>query len=524
MGWTKGVVVGGVLAVAAMTASTVQAQTLNETVKQIVERPEFRHSYFGLEVYSLKTHKVLYTYNGDKLFTPGSTTKLLSVGTAMHLLGQDYRFHTVIYRTGKVVNGTLKGDLVLVAAGDPNLSGRMQEDGTLAYTKEDHSYGGFDATVVAGDPVAPLRSFADQIAKSGIRKVDGRVLIDISLFPEGEREGGSNVVISPIVVNDNVVDWTSTPGAKVGDPVTLKTAPEAPFLHFVNKATTAKEGTEPTIDSSVKESPDGSLEITVTGELPLGRGNLLGSTPVPVPSHFAQKMLVAVLEQKGITVANKSVSFPASTESYKAFYTPDNKVAEHVSAPLSEDAKVTLKVSQNLHAAMMPYLVGALIGKATDKIDRKGFDLEHDMLQGAGLDLSGAAQSDGAGGSAYFTPDFMVHYLAWYSEQPEAKVFHDALPILGKDGSLFNIQTQSPAVGKVFAKTGTYAIEDKLNHGLLITGKGLAGYTVTSDGEPVAFATYLNFVPVPLSTDAITRVAGQTLGEIAAAINQQKSH
>src|ERR1700735_491958 len=102
------------------------------------------------------------------------------------------------------------------------------------------------------------------------------------------------------------------------------------------------------------------------------------------------------------------------------WYQPRYRVAEHVSAPLAEEAKVTLKVSQNLHASMTPFILGAVVGKATTKIDQKGFALEHDFLTAAGLDLSGASQADGAGGaaSAYYTPDFMVHYLAYMDQQP----------------------------------------------------------------------------------------------------------
>ena len=34
----------------------------------------------------------------QRLFTPGSTTKLFTEGTALYLLGADYRFHTPLYR------------------------------------------------------------------------------------------------------------------------------------------------------------------------------------------------------------------------------------------------------------------------------------------------------------------------------------------------------------------------------------------------------------------------------------------
>jgi len=61
-------------------------------------------------------------------------------------------------------------------------------------------------------------------------------------------------------------------------------------------------------------------------------------------------------------------------------------------------------------------------------------------LQKAGLDTLGAQQGDGAGGDAHFTPEFMVAYLTYMSKQKDYQDFYNALPILGKDGTLFDIQ------------------------------------------------------------------------------------
>jgi D-alanyl-D-alanine carboxypeptidase len=89
---------------------------------------------------------VVYKLNESKLFVPGSTTKLLSEGTMLEILGADYRFHTKIYRTGPIAkDGTLQGDLVLVASGDLDLSNRIQPEDTLTFEDEDHSYGGPDS-------------------------------------------------------------------------------------------------------------------------------------------------------------------------------------------------------------------------------------------------------------------------------------------------------------------------------------------------------------------------------------------
>lgn len=87
-------------------------------------RPEFAHARFGIEFYSLDTGRTIYQLNSDQLLVPGSTTKLLTEGTALELLGGEYRLHTRVYRTGAIKkDGTLEGDIVVVAGGDPESLG-----------------------------------------------------------------------------------------------------------------------------------------------------------------------------------------------------------------------------------------------------------------------------------------------------------------------------------------------------------------------------------------------------------------
>ena len=125
--------------------------TLEQRIKKIMERPEFAHARFGIKFYSMDTGKIVYELNAQQLFVPGSTTKLLTEGTALELLGGDHRFRTRIYRTGPIrKDGTLDGDLILVASGDYDLSNRIQPDGTLTFEDEDHSYGGPDSKGLPG--------------------------------------------------------------------------------------------------------------------------------------------------------------------------------------------------------------------------------------------------------------------------------------------------------------------------------------------------------------------------------------
>jgi dihydroorotase/N-acyl-D-amino-acid deacylase len=494
--------------------------TLDQRVQKIMGRPEFAHSRFGIKFISADTGAVVYELNSPQLFVPGSTTKLLTAGTVLELLGADYRFHTKIYRTGPIQkDGTLQGDLVLVASGDLDLSNRIQPDGTLAFEDEDHSYGGPDSKGLPGDPLQVIREFAKQIAAKGIKRVKGRVPVDATLFPEGERELGTGVVISPIVVNDNVVDVIVSPGATEGSPVQLKIAPQTAYVTILNQATTGKSGSRNSGKyETEKLNPDGTRSVVLSGSIAVDGKPTMASYPVPEPSRFAATVLMEALKEQGVTA---SLAVPADQIDFKklaAQYTPENVVAEHVSTPLKEEIKVTLKVSQNLHASSMPFLLGANLAHKDKEIDQAGFDLENEFLTKAGLDLGGAAQSDGAGGNAYFSPDFMTSYLLYMSKQKDYQEFYRALPILGKDGTLVKIQVNSPAAGHVHAKTGTYGIYDALNKKLMVTGKGLSGYMETASGQHLILALYVNMVSVPLDDpDAAQKIAGEALGEIAAA-------
>ena len=502
----------------AQTPAAQDGASLERRIQAIIQRPAFAHSSFGIEFYSLSSGKVVYQFNPEKLMVPGSTTKLLTEGTVLSLLGSDYQFHTRVYRTGPVKNGTLEGDIVIVASGDPNLSGRIQPDGTLAYEEMDHSYGGPDSKGI-GDPLLVIRQFAQQIADKGIKRVKGRVLVDNSLFPEGDRELGTNVVISPIVVNDNVIDVIASPGDKEGAPVNLQISPQTSYVRFINQATTGKADSKNDFNyTNEKVNPDGTRTVTAVGHLPLGKPFGMASYAVPEPSRFAATVLTEALQQKGVLVQLSSAAPPPDFKAIAGNYKLENQFAEHVSPPLKEEVKITLKLSQNLHASMGPFLLGALVAHKDMEIDQTGFDLEHDFLKKAGLDLTAASQSDGAGGNAFFSADFVVRYLEFMSKQPQFNDFFKGLPILGRDGTLSKIQVNSPAAGHVYAKTGTFDVYDALNKNLMVTGKGLAGFVDTTSGERLVFAAYANNIPVSMDDpEEPQKVVGEALGEIAAA-------
>lgn len=498
-----------------VSAQTAPDPALARRIDAVITRPEFRHALWGIAIRDRATNAVLYELNADKLFTPGSTTKLLTSATALEVLGADHRFRTRVYRTGPVKsNGTLQGDLVLVASGDPNLSQRLQPDGTLAFENHDHSYGGApDTRAVPGDPLLVLRQLAAQVAGRGIRRVTGRVLVDVSLYAEGMRELGTGVVVSPISVNDNVIDVTVGPGEAVGAPLAIRLSPATGYLRVVNRTRTVPADSSASITLNDSVGADGLVTLTITGGVPSSASPVLHAYPVPSPSRFAQVAFIEALAAAGVAVRVGRAA-PVDFTALRTFHTDEYAVAEHQSAPTTELVKVVLKVSQNMHASGLPLLLAAVKGQP----GQTGFDLEREWLQRAGLDTRGAQQGDGAGGDAHYTPDFMVDFLRMMGTRADFAAFKAALPILGRDGTLYDIQPNSPAAGHLFAKTGTYVVEDPLNRGLLVTGKGLAGYATTRSGREVVLCIYVNNVLVGLEADAVKRVVGQALGEVGAAV------
>ena len=73
-------------------------------------------------------------------------------------------------------------------------------------------------------------------------------------------------------------------------------------------------------------------------------------------------------------------------------------------------------------------------------------------------------------------------------------LFH-ALPILGKDGTLANLLTDSPAAGKVQMKTGNRVVGTPAEQ-LIVLGNSLAGYVEAASGRKLTIAVAVGNVPI----------------------------
>ncbi|MDX2037462.1 MAG: D-alanyl-D-alanine carboxypeptidase/D-alanyl-D-alanine-endopeptidase [Isosphaeraceae bacterium] len=504
------------------TSSWAQAPaptSLEERVRSVLMTPGYENASWGILVVDSETGETIYERRADELFRPASVTKLYSCAMGLVELGADHRFRTPVVRRGEVRDGVLRGDLILIARGDPSMGGRTGPEGTLLFEDNDHTYAGSsgssNAVLVASNPLAGLDHLARAVHDEGIRSIEGEVIIDDRLFDAAPSSGSGPRRVSPIVINDNVIDVVIAPGAKVGDRGVVTMVPATAFARMDALVETVEEGSRPELTVTVV----GPRAFRVRGTIPVGHKPFVRIFEIEEPASFARALFIERLRERGVEVdATPLGSNPEDSLPPRDDVAGLPRVAEYVSPPFSESLRVILKVSHNLHASMLPLLVAAKHGERSLS---DGLKREAAVLESLGVAAASISFGGGAGGSVsdLTTPRATVALLRGLAKRPDYPVFEAALPVLGRDGTLARaVSPESPARGHVRAKTGTYWVDNPLTGRSVITSKALAGTIDTAAGRKLTFAFFLNGVPIPARYQRVsdaTLDAGRVLGRLA---------
>src|SRR5262249_26816002 len=151
---------------------------------------------------------------------------------------------------------------------------------------------------------------------------------------------------------------------------------------------------------------------------------------------FARCLFIEALRRRGVRVEasplaeNATAGLPPAGAVAKL-----PKVAEYRSPPFREYIRVILKVSHNLYASTLPLLLAARHGERTLEA---GLRRQGTILKGLGLDPDSVSFGGGAGGSRadLVTPRATVALLRAMAARPDWAAYNDALPVLGRDGTL----------------------------------------------------------------------------------------
>ncbi len=488
---------------------------LSDEIQSILDKPLYKHSTWGVYLKNLETGEELYKINSDKMFLPASTTKLFFASALLETYGFDYRFHTPVYAMGSFSGTTLQGNLVLVGKGDLTLGGRRMAGDKIAYTNFDH----IDANAIPGtiltsqNPLQGLKNLARQIKVAGIHQVSGHVLIDDRYFEATVKRENT---LSPIIINDNLIDFTVTPG-EVGQSANVDWGPKIPQIQVINQVKTVSGDQADGLD--IVANADGNI-ITLSGAIALDKTNIINTHTIDDPKTFVQHAFEVALGEEGIDIINSDSNKPRLPDA--GVYAGLKPIAILESAPMSEYVKLILKVSHNLGANMVPLLLAAHDGqsnysqgmlKAGQTFIRQ-FNLEADTFH----------FDDAAGGDGNrITPETTAALLTYWYKQPDKKFkqFVHALPILGVDGSLAIVAQSSAAKNHVFAKTGTGVSYNYTQDSLFLTTKALAGYIQSKDDHWYTFVVVVNNAPMESiqTVFAINEDVGQVAAELYKAID-----
>lgn len=425
---------------------------------------------WGLLIVDAKTGETLYEKNPASYFVPASNMKLFTTALALAKLGPDYTFHTTLETRGTISpDGTLSGDVFLVGRGDPNLSNRK-----FPFELKEE----FD-----GPPEKVLTEFADALVARGVAEITGDVIGDDSYFPPGRYPDGWEIgdmvweygaAISAIVVNDNKVTLTLTPGDKMGDPAVPSVAPPTPDFRVQNEVITS--AAEVKSDLTLTRDPGSNL-VVVRGTLPAKSAPRNLVLAIEEPALHSASLLAGLLAERGVKIDGKvrAVHVPDSDSTLREI------LAEHVSVPLADSVKLINKISQNLHTEMLLRTVARQNGMWSSPEDLA--KVPQDFYAAAGIAPGDVIQTDGSGLSRHdlVTPRAVVTLLRYAQGQTWFAPYYDSLPVAGIDGSLQDRMKGTIAVGRIHAKTGS------IEH-----VRTLSGFAELPDGRRLIFSFLSN--------------------------------
>ncbi|MBX3728604.1 MAG: D-alanyl-D-alanine carboxypeptidase/D-alanyl-D-alanine-endopeptidase [Candidatus Sumerlaeia bacterium] len=460
-------------------AASAFAAPLDDELRRLVSSGASARAHWGIYAIDAESGRVLADINGDRLFVPASTRKLVSTAMALEYLGGSRVLETHIHAPTPPAGDTIRGDLVVRAVGDPSWTPGLR--------------GGRPGTAL-------LRQAARDVAARGVTRIEGDLVVDASRFrrpaliPEGWEWSDFQTSDGPIPAvlsfDRNLASVRIEP-AQPGQPVRIAFDSLTNPFELTNRSVTGARDSAPTF--VLTRGLDG-IHLEATGSL--AANTALGRRAMPVgrPVDFTAAEFAALLAAEGVRLAG---SVRISTDSV-----PLGEILATVrSAPIAEIATVANRDSDNFLAESLYLLAGAELYSRGSY--QSSLEAERRFWRTVGADPADWVAADGSGLSRrnLVTPRAYVQLLQHSRRNP---IFVDTLAVSGRSGTLRYRLSESGMAGRVQAKTGT------------LTGvAGLAGTVRTSSGRTVLFAVLANNFassPTPIRRDidrVVERLAAQ---------------
>lgn len=407
----------------------------------------------GIQIKSMKYNDILYSSRSNQLLTPASTLKILTAEAALIYLGPNYHFQTRVMTDAKnLSDGTLNGSLWLVHSGDP----------TFTY---------YDMT----DLMVALKSQQIRAIRDNIH-IDNTAYDQDNIGPGWLWKDHQYCYAAPVnasIINHNCVSFSITPARKEKFPAVVVESPRYFYAAIRNAVIT-----RPTRARSchVTVTSDATNTISLNGCLPRGHYSRSASVVISDILHYNLSLIKHLLRTSRIQIGGQITPAPAPAGL--------RVIATHESHPLHELIHDMLKKSDNVIAGSLFKKLGQLHSGQPGSW-KNGSDAVANILSSkASVDTRQMNVLDGSGLSPdnEISAQQMIQVLEFaFHHDRTSYEFISALPVAGVDGTLKNRLRN--IAGRIRAKTGTMS-----DAGV----SSLAGYAVTRDHEPLAFAILVN--------------------------------
>jgi D-alanyl-D-alanine carboxypeptidase/D-alanyl-D-alanine-endopeptidase (penicillin-binding protein 4) len=446
------------VAAAAPEGGVETSSELPGLIEDLVRKSTLNHSKVGLEVISLDDGRVVYASHAQDLLNPASNTKIFTSAAALARLGSDYRWVTEVYVDSLPVGGVLRGPLTIRGKGDPSLTSER------------------------------LWEVALELWHQGLREVKGDLILDDSYFdqvfegPGWDQDRTDRAYMAPIsalATNFGAFGIYVTPADHAGAKANVEIEPMSPYFKLDNRVTTVAHRKRLRHLATTGAPGSDGWHVVVTGTVPVDQPTSTLWRRVGDPTIYTGETFKQILAQRGIKVTGR-VKRGLKGPNARLYYSSESEELDLVVRHLN-------KHSSNFIAEMLLKTLGAEVSGPPGSWPNGVSAIEDFLAKDIGIPRGTYVMKNGSGLNDVnrFSADQVVRVLAYlYPRVTLAPEYLASLGIAGKDGTLRFRMQDTPAAGRVRAKTGT-----------LENVSALSGYAESLSGHHFAFSILINDFP-----------------------------
>ncbi len=423
--------------------------TLPAPVAQVLNAQHVPTSALSVVVRDINSGETVLDLNGAAARSPASTIKVVTTYAALDNLGPNYVWTTQALGTGPVVDGHLKGDLILKGGGDPFMTDERWEH------------------------------FARQLRLRGVTHIDGDIVIDNSIFEaqnsdpddfDGKGYKPYNVLPDALLVNLQTADFHFVPEH---GRIRIVMDPAPDNFKVINKVTTLQSACRAGAHGLRFEN-ESANEVTISGQLSINCTDVVLSRAIMRAPDFAYGTFIGHFRALGGSFNGHMKISPTPPDAYL--------LTSMESLTLGEIIRLINKYSNNPMARGLLLTLGAEHGEVPGSVQKGGNAVSEWMTRRA-INCPGLILDNGSGLSrlARISAECMTEIIQSASKNRYFPEFAASLPLGGEDGTLRHRFKETKGEARIRMKTGH-----------LKDVAALTGLVITTGGRNLAVTVFVN--------------------------------